>query len=149
MAKQKGDQGVVQVLSTVLADTYVIYVKTQNFHWNVEDKRFHSLHEFFEEHYTTLAEAVDEIAERIRMVGSKSPGSLSEFLRLTRLQEAKGVYSGDQMIKELLKDHESLIANLKKHIQEVQKAGDEGTADLLIQRLRAHEKMAWMLKAHL
>lgn len=135
-------------LAVFLADTYILYVKTQNFHWNVKDPRFHSLHEFFEEQYKSLADAIDEIAERIRMLDAKTPASLKEFLVLTRLEEAKGNLSADEMIKQLIHDHQSIIQWLRPQIEQTGKHGDEGTSDLLIQRLRAHEKATWMLKSH-
>lgn len=137
-----------KILSHFLADSYILYVKTQNFHWNVEDSRFFFLHQFFEEHYKDLAEAIDEIAERMRMLKVKAPGSLKEFLELTSLQEATHTLHADQMIKELCQDHEKIADFLRTHIQEVQKLGDEGSADFLIQRLRVHEKTAWMLRSH-
>lgn len=139
---------IVSDLAVFLADTYVVYVKTQNFHWNVKDPRFHSLHVFLEEQYKLLSEAIDEIAERIRMLDKKSPGSLKEFLELTRLEEAKGNLSADEMLKQLIHDHESIIKWLRALIEQINAMGDEGTADLMIQRLRSHEKMAWMLKSH-
>lgn len=144
----KSGTTIVGLLSTLLADTYVLYVKTQNFHWNVTDPRFYSLHKFFEEQYEELAEACDTIAERIRAVGSKSPGSMKKFLSQTRLTEAEGNHTGQEMIKELLKDHESLIKELKKDAEASDKLGDAGTSDLCIQRLRSHEKTAWMLRSH-
>lgn len=140
---------IVSELSIFLADTYLLYVKTQNFHWNVKDPRFFSLHNFFEEQYRSLAEAIDEIAERIRMLDAKTPGSLSEFLDLTRLEDARGNLSADEMLKQLLKDHQSIIQWIRPQIELISSLGDEGSADLLIQRLRAHEKAVWMLKSQL
>ncbi|KAF3362241.1 hypothetical protein PHSC3_001208 [Chlamydiales bacterium STE3] len=135
-------------LAICLADTYLVYTKTQNFHWNVRDPRFHSLHLFFEEQYKALAEAIDELAERIRMLDAKSPGSLSAFLDLTRLDDAKDNLSADEMLKQLLQDHQSIIQWIRPAISKMANLGDEGTADLLVQRLRAHEQAAWMLKSH-
>lgn len=135
-------------LSQVLANTYVTYVKTQNFHWNVIDPRFHFLHEFFEENYKELAEAVDELAERIRMLKMRSPGSMKEFLYLATLDESEGSLSADKMLQELCRDREALIRQLKDKIDEASRTGDQGTADLLIQHLRKHEKAAWMLRSH-
>lgn len=135
-------------LAVCLSDTYVVYVKTQNFHWNVKDPRFHSLHEFFEEEYKSLAEAVDIIAERIRMLEAKTPASLKQFLELSRLEEAHGDLTADDMLKELLQDHQSIILWLRPQIEQTAKLGDQGTSDMLIQRLRAHEKAAWMLRSH-
>lgn len=140
---------IAQDLSVLLADTYILYVKTQNFHWNVKDPRFHSLHEFFDEQYHELAEAIDETAERIRMLNERSPGSLKEFLDLTTLQESDQKLTADEMIKNLLKDHESIISWLRPMIESSTQLGDQGTADFMIQRLKAHEKTAWMLKSSL
>lgn len=135
-------------LSTFLADTYLVYVKSQNFHWNVTDPRFHSLHEFFEDQYKDLADAADLIAERIRAVGEKSPGSMREFLELSRLSESDNKLSADEMLKTLLNDHNSIIGWLRNAIEQTTAWGDQGTADLYIERLRVHEKTAWMIKAH-
>jgi starvation-inducible DNA-binding protein len=142
-------QQIGRELSTFLADTYLVYVKSQNFHWNVTDPRFHSLHEFFEDQYKDLAKAADLIAERIRAVGDKSPGSMREFLELSRLLESDNKLSGDEMLKTLLSDHSSITLWLRNAIEQAVKWGDQGTADLYIERLRVHEKSAWMLKAHL
>lgn len=139
---------IAQELSVLLADTYLLYVKSQNFHWNVSDPRFHSLHEFFEEQYELLADAVDLIAERIRALGSKSPASMQEFLNLTRLEEAPTTLSADEMLKSLLHDHESIIQWLRAAIDSTAQRGDQGTSDLCIERLREHEKTAWMIKSH-
>lgn len=137
-----------QTLSQILADTYVLYLKTQNFHWNVTDERFHSMHEMFEEQYKQLAEAIDELAERIRMLKLKAPGSMRQFLEMTTLDEAENDLSGNDMIRALCHDHEALARHIRPKIQETIKLGDEGTGDLLIQHLRMHEKAAWMLRSH-
>lgn len=140
---------IISHLSRFLADTYVLYLKTQNFHWNLKDPRFYSLHLLFETQYKDLADAVDEIAERIRMLHQATPASMREFLKLTHLKEAAGSYTGDKMIAELCQDHKEIAAFLRTHIEAVQKLGDEGSADLMIQRLRIHEKAAWFLRSHL
>lgn len=141
-------QQVAQRLGLLLADTYVLYTKTQCFHWNIVDPRFYSLHKFLEGQYEELAEAVDIIAERIRMLGERSPGSLAQFLDKTKLKESDGNLKGDDMLKELLQDHETMCRFLREGIDACQEVGDEGTADMFIQRLRDHEKTAWMLRAH-
>lgn len=146
---EKVRQQLSQNLGLVLADTYLLYTKTQNFHWNLKDPRFYSLHLFFEKQYEELAEALDEIAERIRMLGEQSPGSMKQFLEMSNLKESDGNLKGDEMIQELLKDHESLIRFVRERIDLSQDLGDEGTADLLIKRVREHEKHAWMLRSHL
>lgn len=147
--EKKACQKIGATLSQALANTYLLLVKSQNFHWNVVDPRFHSLHEFFQEQYEALFEAVDEIAERIRMLGLKSPGSLREFLDLGNLDEADTNLTGDEMLSELLADHETVIKALREMIEEAVEFGDEGTGDMLIDRLRFHEKTAWMLRSHL
>lgn len=141
-------QQLAQNLSLILADTYVLYAKTQNFHWNVIDPRFYSLHLLLEKQYEELAEAIDEIAERIRMLGEIAPGSLKQFIEMTSLKESDGDIDGDEMLEQLTNDHKTLCRYIRERIELASKLGDEGTADLLIQRLRAHEKNAWMLQSH-
>lgn len=140
---------VITILSQLLADTYILYTKTQNFHWNVVDPRFYQLHKFFESQYEELAEALDIIAERIRMLGGRTPASLHQFLELSSLEESTGDLSGDQMIQQLAEDHNYMTDSLRFSIDETSKHGDEGTADMMINRLRSHEKNLWMLKSHL
>ena len=133
----------------MLANTYILYIKTQNFHWNVVDPRFRSLHLLFESQYNDLAEALDDLAERIRMIGQRAPGSMREFLALTDLKEEYDELDGTEMLAALLNDHDKVIEGLRNAITISQNAHDEGSADLLINRLRAHEKIAWMLRSHL
>ena len=138
---------IAQGLSRVLADTYSIYLKTQNYHWNVRGPLFHTLHAMFEEQYTELAIAIDEIAERIRAVGQPSPGSFSEFARLAKVEEETGAPSAEQMIANLIADQATVVQTCKDIFPTVQQAADEPTADLLIRRMQIHEKTAWMLKS--
>lgn len=145
----KSKKEVVELLSQLLGSTYVLYTKTQNFHWNLIDPRFSQLHKFFEEQYDELAEAVDEIAERIRMLGEKSPGSMLQFLKLSILKESTEELSADQMLEQLADNHTLIADTLRFWIDESSKRGDEGTTDMMIARLRAHEKQAWMLSSHL
>lgn len=142
-------QQIAQNLKMLLADTYVLYVKTQSFHWNVIDPRFYSLHLFLEEEYKKLEEAIDEIAERIRILGQIAPGSLKQFLNITSLKESESNLTAEDMLIELLKDHETICLFIRDRIPLSSSLGDEGTSDLLIQRLRAHEKTVWMLQSHL
>lgn len=135
-------------LSKLLADTYVVYTKTQNCHWNIIDPRFFSLHKMLEDQYAALAEMIDEIAERIRMLRIKSPGSMHQFLELTSLNEGTPDMPANDMLHSLLNDHEAVANYLRPEIRELQKHGDEGSADLMIQHLRYHEKTAWMLRSH-
>jgi starvation-inducible DNA-binding protein len=143
-----GVKAVVQSLSAALADTYVLYVKTQNFHWNLIDPRFYSLHKMMQEQYEALALAVDEIAERIRMLGEIAPGSMQEFLKLTSLKECVRKLNCDEMLKELLHDNETIVRNLRNHIHQALEMKDDGSADMMIEFLRYHEKTSWMLRSH-
>lgn len=136
-------------LATFLADSYILYLKTQNFHWNIEGDGFYFLHKMFKEQYEDLAEAVDVIAERIRGLKEVSPGTMKQFLKLTNLKEEVKIPNAKGMIKALLKDHETIIKTLRNKIKESSKEGDEGTADMYIERLRVHEKTAWILRSHL
>jgi starvation-inducible DNA-binding protein len=145
----KAIQTSVEALSTLLANTYLLYLKTQNYHWNVEDHMFAMLHAFLDEQYKELAEAIDEIAERIRMLDRYTPATFKEFLSLTTLHEETQRKAGPQMLKALLKDHEIVVAELREALELLEHDNDEGTIDFLIGRLRAHEKMAWMLRSHL
>ncbi|MDV3307540.1 MAG: DNA starvation/stationary phase protection protein [Cyclobacteriaceae bacterium] len=138
-------------LSKLLADEYVLYTKTRHAHWNVEGPDFYDKHKMFEDQYNELAGVIDEAAERIRMIGHYAPGSLQEFLDLTELTESPRE-SGDSkaFIKELLADHETIATRLREQIGPINDKGkDIGTADFLTGVLRMHEKMAWMLRAHL
>jgi len=142
-------QKVVDGLAHFLADTYTLYLKTQNFHWNVRGPHFHSLHKMFEEQYQALAEAVDVIAERIRALKSLTPASFAQFLRLTSLEENENAPNAEEMIRVLLNDHQTIIKNGQSLFAIAQKAGDEVTGDLLLARLDEHEKTAWMLRSTL
>lgn len=145
--KQRHSSKIADELAHILADTYILYLKTQNFHWNVTGPNFHSLHLMFEEQYNQLADAVDVIAERIRALEVAAPASFANFLKLTSLKEENGVPSSKDMIKQLLKDHETIVSQSYDSLAKAQKAEDEATADLLINRIREHEKTAWMLRS--
>lgn len=146
--KNKSFDKSIDVLSRLLADTYLLLTKTQNFHWNVIDPRFYPLHKFFEELYEELQAAVDEIAERIRMVNGKAPGSMKEFIKLSQLKEESNLTNADKMISLLAADHETICCFIHSNIKALEGAGDDGSADLLIERLRAHEKNLWMIRSH-
>ncbi len=138
------------LLARLLADEHVLYVKTRNFHWNVTGLDFGALHALFESQYTALAETIDEIAERIRMIGGVAPGSMKEFLKLTRIDEQPGgKLEAEKMIAALLSDHEAIIRSLREDVEKAGQAGDAGTNDFLVGLLESHEKTAWMLRAHL
>lgn len=136
-------------LSRLLADTYVLYLKTHNFHWNVTGPMFTTLHTLFETEYTELALAVDEIAERIRALGAVAPGSFTAYAKLAKIQEADGVPKATDMIKELAGDQAKVVAAAKEVVKAAEAAGDDATADLGIRRIEVHEKNAWMLTSHL
>lgn len=137
-------------LSRVLADSYMLYLKTHNYHWNVTGEHFHSLHEQFEEQYTELAEAVDEIAERIRSLGYRSPGSFREFQELTRIKEdTEHTINAMEMVRRLAVDNETVLRTAREVVPACNDAGDEASLDLITQRLNVHSKTAWMLRSHL
>lgn len=138
---------VVTALKSVLANSYALYVKTQNFHWNVEGPNFKSLHVLFEEQYRELIEAIDEIAERIRTLGEKAPGTFTAFQELNTIPDGNNRASAEVMVKELEESQKAMVAILKKALEEVQKNHDDVTTDLLIRRITVHEKGAWMLRS--
>jgi starvation-inducible DNA-binding protein len=134
-------------LSRVLADSYTLYIKTHNFHWNVTGPMFTALHQLFEEQYAELAPAVDEIAERIRALGFPAPGSYQQFSALSSIEEETGVPEAGQMVRQLVKGHETVARTAREAFALADDAGDEPTADLLTQRMQLHEKTAWMLRS--
>ena len=144
---QSDRQAIAEGLKRLLADTYTLYLQTHNFHWNVTGARFRELHLMFEEHYTELAVAVDDIAERIRTLDVAAPGTYKEFVRLSSIEEVEGVPSADEMVKILVKSHESVVKTCRAVLKPAQQADDESTAALVSDRMRLHEKTAWMLRA--
>lgn len=136
-------------LSKLLAESYTIYLKTQNYHWNVRGPMFHSLHAMFMDQYSELALAIDEIAERIRALGAPAPGTFAEYEKLSSISQRPGVPSALEMVKELAADQRTLVATAQALFSSVQSAGDEATYDLLVQRVQVHEKNAWMLESTL
>jgi starvation-inducible DNA-binding protein len=144
---EKDRKKIADGLSRLLADTYTLYLKTHNFHWNVEGPMFNTLHLMFEQQYTELALAVDQIAERIRALGVPAPGSYSAYAKLATVKEANDVPSAEQMIRELARDQETVVRTARSVFPLAEKANDEPTADLLTQRMQVHEKTAWMLRA--
>jgi starvation-inducible DNA-binding protein len=139
----------VKVLNAFLANSYVLVVKVQNFHWNVKDQRFYMLHEFFGDQYKDLVDAIDEIAERIRMLGEYVSASMSSYLDQSAIEEVLNVQSGDSMLQSLAKDHCTIIDLLRGGIGQISQTQDQGTLDFLIGRLQYHEKILWMIKSHL
>jgi starvation-inducible DNA-binding protein len=146
---RKSTQSVVDALSRLLADSYTLYLKTHNYHWNVKGPMFTTLHTLFQDQYTELAAAVDEIAERIRALGSHAPGSYSEYAKLATVKEEKGRPNATTMIRNLVKDQATIRDSAQRLIDAAQSAGDEASADLAIRRVQVHEKNAWMLASHL
>ena len=148
---EKNRQEVVKLLQPVLANLSVVYTKTRNYHWNLTGPRFHTLHLFLEEQYKALGEAADEVAERIRSVGGFSIGTLQEFISTSVLKEEPGVRPpSDLMIANLVADHETIIKGLREDIDKCDDDfHDTGTADFLTGLMEDHEKLAWMLRAHL
>jgi starvation-inducible DNA-binding protein len=143
----KDREKIAHGLSRVLADTYSLYLKTHNFHWNVEGPMFNTLHLMFMEQYTELWNALDAIAERIRALGFPAPGTYREFARLSSVEETEGQPEALEMVRLLVKGHETVARTARAAFQAVDKAGDESSADLLTQRLQVHEKTAWMLRS--
>ncbi len=136
-------------LSHLLADTYTLYLKTHNFHWNVTGPMFNTLHLMFETQYTELALAVDLIAERIRALGFPAPGTYKEYAQLTTIAEPDGVPKALEMLQQLVEGQESVVRTARSIFTIVDEAHDEPTADLLTQRMQLHEKNAWMLRSML
>lgn len=140
---------VVENLNKVLADTYALRLKTQNYHWNVEGERFKSLHELFEEQYDALAAAVDEIAEHIRQLGVKAPGSLSAFNELKSISDADDNLDANGMVHSLMESHEAVAKTVEAARAAAEDAGDEVVNDFMIGRLTEHRKAAWFLRSSL
>ena len=138
---------IIKRLEVTLADTYALYLKTQNYHWHVRGPQFKSLHELFEMQYKELAEAVDQIAERILMLGHKAPATFKEFNELKTVKDGNSSISANQMVTELAEDHSILVRDLNQAIKIAQENNDEGTITLLSDRIAAHEKSHWMLSA--
>ena len=147
----KNLKAITTLLSSVLADAMVLYTKTRKFHWNVSGNSFMELHELFEEQYKKLERSIDEIAERINKLGTKTPGTMQEFLQLASLTEAPGKYPTQKdMLMELLKDHESVIRQVRKFIDDCdEKYNDIGTSDFLTDLMKEHETIAWTLRRYL
>ena len=134
-------------LGVLLADSYTLYLKTHNYHWNVTGPMFNTLHLMFETQYSELALAVDIIAERIRSLGEPAPGSYQAYARLANVKEEDGVPNAHEMIKNLVEAHETVVRSARKIFPIAEKSSDEATCDLLTQRIQLHEKTAWMLRS--
>jgi len=138
---------IAEGLKRLLADSYTLYLQTHNFHWNVTGPQFRELHLMFEEHYTELAIAVDDIAERIRTLDVAAPGTYKAFAELSSIDEVEGVPAAKDMVGILTRGHEQVVKTCREALAPAQNAGDESTAALVSDRMRVHEKTAWMLRA--
>lgn len=145
----KKNKKVVSALEKLLADTYTLYLKTQNYHWNVTGPSFNSLHTLFQAQYEDMILANDLIAERIRTLGEKAPGSFSSFLKITSIKEENGNPKANEMVKNLAQDQETLVKSAQAVLDAAQENGDDPTVDLAIGRMEIHQKNQWMLNAHL
>ena len=144
---EHGRREIAGALSRLLADTYTLYLKTHNFHWNVTGPMFNTLHLMFETQYNELWLANDQIAERIRSLGYPAPGTYAEYVKLASVKETPGQPKADEMVKLLVEGNEAVVRTARSVFPTVDKAGDEPTADLLTQRMQIHEKNAWMLRS--
>ncbi|AHK78793.1 hypothetical protein M911_05980 [Ectothiorhodospira haloalkaliphila] len=138
---------IAEGLKRLLADSYTLYLQTHNFHWNVVGPQFRELHLMFEEHYTELATAVDDIAERIRTLDVVAPGTYKQLASLSSIEEVEGVPAGREMVDILTDSHEKVVKCCRDVLKVAQEADDESTAALVSDRMRVHEKTAWMLRA--
>lgn len=145
--KKSDREKIGEGLSRLLADSYTLYLKTHNFHWNVTGPMFSTLHNLFETHYMELATAVDEIAERIRALGVNAPGSYKQFAELSSIEEETGAPNAEDMIRQLVEGQETVVRTARSIFPLVDGANDEPSADLLTQRMQIHEKNAWMLRS--
>ncbi|HKI83544.1 MAG TPA: Dps family protein [Candidatus Krumholzibacteria bacterium] len=143
------NQAVAEAAGKLLADSYTLYLKTHNYHWNVVGPMFNSLHLLFESQYTELAQAVDEIAERIRALGHHAPGSYAEFSQLSNMEEAQPNTSAQDMLRHLANDQRQLAASAMALLEVAEEKGDAATVDLATRRIETHQKNAWMLQSHL
>jgi starvation-inducible DNA-binding protein len=146
----KNKQAIAEILNVLLADEHILYTKTRNYHWNYEGDNFIEMHKFFEGQYDELAEIIDEVAERIRMLGHYPEGRLKDFIRITRLQEQDYTTIQAEQLMNLLADHESIIINIRKIVSKVNDTyKDAGTTDFITGLMKQHEKMAWMIRSYL
>lgn len=145
--KEEDRVNIAEGLKRLLADSYTLYLQTHNFHWNVIGPQFRDLHLMFEEHYTELATAVDEIAERIRTLDVPAPGTYKEFTRLGSVEEVEGVPRAKEMVDILTRGHETVVKTCRSVLKIAEDAVDESTLALVSDRMRIHEKTAWMLRA--
>lgn len=143
----KDRAAISDALSKVLADSFVLYLKTHNYHWNVTGPMFQTLHIMFMDQYTELWNALDEIAERIRSLGFPAPGTFKEFQRLSSMKEAEGTLSADGMIRDIIAGQDAVTRSARAALKVANDADDQPTVDIMVQRLQIHEKNAWMLRS--
>lgn len=143
----KDREEIAESLKHLLADTYTLYLQSHNFHWNVTGPQFSNLHTMFELHYTELAVAVDDIAERIRALGVFAPGTYREFVQLASIKETAHIPNADEMVRILVKNHEQIVKIARKALKCAQDGNDESSMALVSDRMRVHEKTAWMLRS--
>ena len=143
----KDRAAISKALSNVLADSFVLYLKTHNYHWNVTGPMFQTLHIMFMDQYTELWNALDAIAERIRSLGSQAPGSFSEFSKLSSMKEGDGSLDADGMIRDIIAGQDAVARSCRAAMALADKADDQPTVDIMVQRLQIHEKNAWMLRS--
>lgn len=140
---------VIATLKVALADSYVLFLKTHNYHWNVTGPNFKSLHIMFEEQYNDLFAAIDLLAERIRALGDLAPGSFAEYKKITDLKEGNSKLKSSQMVEDLAKDQKQIVKTLYEVVKASRKCGDEVTLSMVASRIEVHEKNAWMLRSSL
>jgi starvation-inducible DNA-binding protein len=145
----KNSRTIAETLNKLLADEHIVYTKTRNYHWNYEGDNFMEMHKFYEGQYEELAEMIDEIAERIRMIGHHAEGRLKDFLNLTNLEEENYTTDQNEQVRNLTDDHQTIIRVLRNGLDKIDKLKDAGTVDLLTKIMEQHEKMAWMLRSYL
>lgn len=143
----KDRAAIAQGLSKLLADTYLLYLKTHNFHWNVEGPMFQTLHVMFMDQYTEAWNAIDLVAERIRSLGHYAPGTYKQYLKLGSIKETEGVPKATQMVKQLIEAQEAVVRTARSVLPLAERANDQPTLDVLTQRMDVHEKNAWMLRS--
>jgi len=146
---EKNSRTIAEILNKLLANEHIIYTKTRNYHWNYEGDNFMEMHKFYEAQYEELAEMIDEIAERIRMIGHHAEGRLKDFLKLTDLEEEDYTVDQNEQVRNLVDDHQTITRIMRKNIDSIEKLKDQGTTDLLTKIMEQHEKMAWMLRSYL
>lgn len=144
---EKDRKQVCKGLNKLLADSYLLYLKTQNYHWNVTGKMFQSLHVLFEEQYQEQAKAIDVIAERIRALGEFAPGSFAAFSKVSSIKEETAIPAAEEMIHNLVQGNEAVVSAAREIVNLADECEDDVTSDLMIERMQVHEKNAWMLRS--